>query len=267
MRHAAKRRPARRALAIVLTALMALLSIGVASAQTGIPGGATDEARDIHDLYVFVLALAVVVFVIVEAVLIFCIVRFRKKDDTLPRQVHGSNALELTWTGIPVLIVASIFVFSFITLDNIENDADPEDLTVEITGSQWAWSFNYKLNDLGPGSNPEDEGEITVFGSSQTEDPELVLPVDEVIELKLVGADVIHSFYVRDFLYKLDMIPGRDNRFTVTARDTGTFQAQCAEYCGTDHAFMRFTVRLVTRADFDAWVQEQTAAADTARVR
>jgi cytochrome c oxidase subunit 2 len=244
---------------------MALLSIGVASAQTGMPGGATDEAHDIHDLYVFVLTLALVVFVIVEAVLIFCIVRFRKKDDALPRQVHGSNALELAWTGIPVLIVASIFVFSFITLDRIENDAEPEDLTVEVTGFQWQWQFVYHLNDLGPGSNPDDEGVITILGTPD-EEPTLVLPVDEVIELKLIGADVIHSFYVRDFLYKLDLIPGRDNRFTVTARDTGVFEAQCAEYCGTDHAFMRFHVEIMTRADFDAWVQEQTSAADTARV-
>jgi cytochrome c oxidase subunit 2 len=81
------------------------------------------------------------------------------------------------------------------------------------------------------------------------------------VEFKLVSNDVIHSFYVRDFLYKLDVIPGRDNRFVVTARTPGTYDAQCAELCGVDHALMRFTLVVDERPDFDAWIAEQAGAA------
>lgn len=263
MRLAGRRRPFGRVVTIVSVALIALLSIEVAAAQAGVPEPITDEGETIRDLYYFILALAVVVFVVVEGVLIFCVLKFRKRDDTLPPQIHGSNTLELMWTGIPVLIVASIFTLSFIALEDIENDAAPEDMTVEVTGFQWSWQFKYNLNDLGPGSNPEDPGQITVLGISgeNGEIPTLVIPADEVVEFKLVGADVIHSFYVRDALYKLDVVPGRDNRFTMTPRQPGIYEAQCAEYCGTDHAFMRFQMEVLERADFDAWVQEQTAAA------
>lgn len=262
MRLAGRRRPFGRVITIVLVALLALLSIDIAAAQAGVPEPITDEGETIRDLYYFVLVLAAIVFVLVEGVLIFCILRFRKRDENLPPQIHGSNTLELIWTGIPVLIVASIFTLTFIALDDIENDADPEDLTVEVTGFQWQWSFKYNLNDLGQGSNPDETGAITVSGVSgkNGKEPELVIPAGEVVEFKLVAADVIHSFYIRDFLYKLDLIPGRDNRFTVTPRVPGVYHAQCAEYCGTDHAFMRFTLRVVERDEFDAWVQEQSAA-------
>jgi len=266
MRLAARRVPLGRLVAVAIVALLALISIDVASAQAGVPEPPTDEGRDIRDLYIFVLALAAVVFVVVEGFLIFCIIRFRKRDESVPPQIHGSNTLELIWTGIPVLLVASIFTFSFITLDEVENSAAPEDLTIDVTGFQWQWSFGYNLDDLGPGSNPDDPGSFQVLGTPDSE-PELVLPVSERIELRLHAADVIHSFYVRDFLYKLDLIPGRNNSFTVTPRETGVFQAQCAEYCGTDHAFMRFSVRIVERAEFDQWVQEQAAGGAAAGAR
>jgi cytochrome c oxidase subunit 2 len=84
----------------------------------------------------------------------------------------------------------------------------------------------------------------------------LRIPVGEPVEFELASADVIHSFYVRNFLYKLDVIPGRDNQFVVTAHETGTFHAQCAELCGVDHALMQFTLEVVSRAEFDQWVAE-----------
>jgi cytochrome c oxidase subunit 2 len=84
----------------------------------------------------------------------------------------------------------------------------------------------------------------------------LVIPKDEPVEFALFSEDVIHSFYVRDFLYKLDVIPGRDNRFVVTAHTEGEFHAQCAELCGLDHALMQFTLKVVSREEFDKWVAE-----------
>jgi cytochrome c oxidase subunit 2 len=117
------------------------------------------------------------------------------------------------------------------------------------------------LNDLGTNTPDRNaEGVITITGTA-AEIPTLVVPVDEPVEFALSSGDVIHSFYVKDFLYKLDVIPGRDNRFVVIPREIGSYYAQCAELCGIDHALMRFTLEVKSRADFDTWVSEQKVTA------
>ena len=220
------------------------------------PEPITNEGNKIHDLWNFTLAIALVVFVAVEAAIIYAVFAFRKKNDDLPVQTHGSTLIEVIWTTIPVLIVIALFSYSFIVLRDIENDADDEDLTVHVQGFQFQWEFTYNLNDLGTNTPDRNaEGSISVLGTADNR-PVLRIPVNEPVEFALASNDVIHSFYVRDFLYKLDVIPGRDNRFVVTAHEIGTFHAQCAELCGVDHALMRFTLEVVTREQFDQWVAE-----------
>jgi len=252
-------RRVRRALVFLSVALVALASFSAATADAGMPKPITDEASKINDLWVFTLIIAIIVFVLVEGAILFAIVRYRKKSDDLPVQTHGSNVVEVIWTTIPVVIVLALFSYSFVVLRDIENEAAPEDLTVHIQGFQFQWEFAYNLNDLGTNTPDRNaEGEISVLGTG-AEEPTLWIPVDEPVEFRLASPDVIHSFYVRDFLYKLDVIPGRDNGFVVTARETGEFHGQCAELCGLNHALMRFKLKVVTRAEFDAWVAEQTA--------
>ena len=249
-------RRVRRAAILIAFALLALSSASLASAQSGVPNPITDEASKIEDLWVFTLIIAVVVFFAVEGAILYAIFAFRKKSDELPAQTHGSTVVEVIWTTIPVLIVIALFTYSFIVLRDIENDADPENLTVNVQGFQFQWTFTYAMNDLG--TNTPDraaEGQISVTGTA-AEKPILRIPVGEPVEFALASTDVIHSFYVRNFLYKLDVIPGRDNRFVVTAREEGEYHAQCAELCGVDHALMQFTLLVVSRAEFDAWVAE-----------
>ncbi len=250
-------RHSRRALVFLSVAMLAIATITVASAQSGQPGGITDEAHKMHNLYLFTLSIAAVVFVLVEGAIIWSIFRYRKRGDGLPTQTHGSTLLEVIWTGIPVIITVSIFTYSFIVLREVENKADPNDLTVHVQGFQFQWGFTYDMNDLGKNTPDRNAtGQISILGTA-AQQPTLVIPVDEPIEFALSSHDVIHSFYVRDFLYKLDVVPGRDNRFVVTARDIGEFHAQCAELCGLDHALMKFTLKVVSREDFDKWVAEQ----------
>jgi cytochrome c oxidase subunit 2 len=266
MRIFGRRSPARVASALVLVALVSLLSFDVAFAGGGgQPSGITDQARDMHRLYLIVLAIAVVVFVAVEGALLFIILRFRRRNDELPPQIHGSNLLEVIWTTIPVVIVVVLFVLSFIVLVDVEEEANEEALTINVTGFQFSWEFVYNTNDLGVGTDRTAENqEISVIGTG-LEEPVLVIPVDEPVEFKLAAADVIHAFYVADFLYKLDLIPGRDNKFQVTARELGTYNGQCAELCGLNHALMRFQLRVVTREEFDRWIEEQLADERAAR--
>jgi cytochrome c oxidase subunit 2 len=159
-----------------------------------------------------------------------------------------------------VVIVLVLFVVSFIVLLDIEDDAEPGSLTVEVTGFRWQWAFAYDLGDLGePSSLAPAEGTVRILGAPDDE-PVLYLPVDEEIEFVLLASDVIHSFYIRDFLYKLDVVPGRENKFRVVTTDEGTYRGQCAEFCGTDHALMRFSIEVVSRAEFDDWISRQATA-------
>jgi len=251
----------RRATVFLAVALLALTSFSVASAQSGQVGGITDEARKMHDLWVFTLVLAVIVFVAIEGAVLWVVFAYRKKSDELPAQTHGSTLLEVVWTTIPVVIVIVLFSYSFVVLRDVENKADPSDLTVHVQGFQFQWGFTYQMNDLGTGTQDRNsDQEFTILGTA-AEKPTLVVPVDEPVEFALASQDVIHSFYVKDFLYKLDVIPGRDNRFVVVPREIGTYHAQCAELCGVDHALMQFTLEVKSRADFDRWVAEQKTKA------
>lgn len=269
MRTAARRLPFRTAGLLFFVALLSIVSVNAALAldPTGQPPGITEEANSMHTLYLYVTAMALVVFVAVESALVFMLIRFRKKNDELPPQIHGNNALEIVWTAIPVIIVIALFVASFIVLVDVEESADEDALTVDVEGFQFSWSFTYNVNDLGQGRSEPDSEESFSFTGTAAEEPTLVIPVGEPVEFALDSPDVIHSFYVRDFLYKLDVIPGRDNKFTVTANETGTFQGQCAELCGLNHALMRFNIQVLERDEFDAWVAEQREEARQAAQR
>ncbi len=238
---------ARAAAALVVPALAAVafffsLSADVAWAD-GLfpPEGVTEQAKKINDLYTVVFILAAIVFVAVEGAIILFAFRYRKKDDKLPEQIHGNTAVELVWTLIPAVIVAILFALSWRTLSDIEGST-PGAMTVEVQGFQWQWQFTYP------------EQGITIIGTPQ-EPPELVVPVGEPVRLRLLTNDVIHSFYVPQFLRKLDLIPGRVNEFEFTVTEEGTYPGQCAEFCGLGHYQMTFTVRALSPEEFRAWVE------------
>ena len=202
------------------------------------------------NLYLITLVIAVIVFIIVEGLLLLITLRFRRKpgDDTLPKQTHGNNPLEILWTVIPAITVTALFIGAFITLNNEEAQAANPAVTIDVTGFQWQWSFEYK-----------DQG-IKLTGAGK-DGPVMGVPVNEIVHIRLHAADVIHSFYVPQFLYKKDVVPGRTNEFDVTVQQPGTYAGQCAEFCGIGHADMHFTVQAMTRPDFDAWIAQQQAAA------
>jgi cytochrome c oxidase subunit 2 len=227
---------------------------GDAGAPGVLPGQVvTEQGRAAADLYLPVFLIAVVVFVLVEGLLLLIAFRFRRKrgDDTLPAQTHGNNVLELLWTGIPALIVTGLFVVSTSVLLKVEATSDEPAVTVDVTGFQWQWTFDYKAQGLS-------------YTGAGDEGPEMVLPVDKPVLIRLQAQDVIHSFYVPQFFRKLDVVPGRINQFEVTIEDEGTYGGQCAEFCGLAHDAMYFTVRAVDQATFDQWVaDEQEKAAAT----
>ena len=135
------------------------------------------------------------------------------------------------------------------------------DETIAVNAFKWNWQFEYPETE-GPDGQP-----VNTVGSS-TEIPILVVPTDRSIRFEVASADVIHSFWVPEFLFKLDVIPGnengRDNVFEVTVEEEGAYVGRCAELCGTYHAFMNFEVRAVSGEDYDAYLEARESGMNTA---
>jgi cytochrome c oxidase subunit 2 len=209
----------------------------------GAPDAASAQGERTLSLWQGTVVAAIAVGVVVYGLIVFTVIRFRRRDDTVPGQ-HGHNIpLEIVYTAVPVLIVAALFGFNVFTQERVTALVDDPDVRVEVRGFQWQWQFVY-----------EDE-DVVVTGVLDDRLPELVLPVDRTTRLELVAEDVIHSFWVPDFLTKRDLIPGVDNAIDVTPTRTGTYDGRCAEFCGLDHWRMSFTVRVVTADEFEAWLE------------
>ena len=214
------------------------------------PRPETTQAKEIFSLYVIVLIMGGAVFVGVEGFILYSVVRYRRRDDTLPTQVHGNNLVELIWTAIPTVIVMALFVMSTLTLNSIEARSATPGVTIEVDGFQWQWTFHYLDADNDPSND------VSVTGSPATP-PVMVVPVGEPIHLILRSNDVIHSFYVPAFLVKRDLIPVSEgkapNELEFTVSDVGTYSGQCAEFCGLSHSRMIFSVQATSRADYETW--------------
>jgi cytochrome c oxidase subunit 2 len=221
------------------------------------PDPKTDDAKAVYDLYTLVLIMGAVVFVGVEGFIVYSIVRYRRRDDRLPDQLHGNTLVELIWTAIPTVIVLILFVFSSITLARLEERSPNPGVTIEVDGFQWQWEFRYQDGDDDP------DNDVTIVGGA--EPPVMALPVNEPVRLILRSTDVIHSFFVPHFLIKRDVMPigenERPNELELLVTEVGTYGGQCAEFCGDLHARMTFSVVAMTRADFDEWLEAASAGA------
>ena len=230
----------------------------------GWPEGITDEARAMHKLWIGSTIAALVVGIAVWILIAYAAIRYRKRkgsQDELPRQTAYNLPLEVVYTIIPFVIIAVLFFFTVSTQNRVQERSDDPDVTVAVNAFKWNWQFVYPATTDANGGEP-----VSTVGSSD-EIPILVVPTGETIRFELASADVIHSFWVPEFLFKLDVIPGnengRDNVFQVTVRQEGAYVGRCAELCGTYHAFMNFEVRSVSPQDFDAYLAARESGQST----
>jgi cytochrome c oxidase subunit 2 len=218
------------------------------------PAAATEQGKQIRDLYDIVFYVAAVIFFVVEGLIIWTVVRYRRRpgDDELPPQTHGNNLAEITWTVVPTIIVAFLFFISWQTLNSVDAVTKAPQMRVHVTGAQFQWTFEYL-----------DENGNKLFTQSSPTGAKggLFLPVGQSIQVELSSPDVIHSFYVPQFLFKRDANPGPvHNRFEFTIDPSfagQTIHGQCAELCGTGHRVMLFDVHPMTATDFAAWRQQK----------
>jgi len=247
-RAAAGPEPSRRRTPLWLRAAIggaALLALS--SCDFGAPPGATTQGKTIADLYHVLWYFAIPVGVIVYGLILWSIVRYRKRPDddgSLPKQTRYALRLEVTYTVIPILMVAAIFGFTYRAEQNVDRVAPNPAIVVDVDGFQWEWRFTY-----------EGKG-VTVVGTPGHV-PTLVLPAGETTQIVLRSEDVVHAFFVPDFLFQRQAIPGVVNRFDLTIPSPGVWPGACSQYCGLDHTSMIFTVRAVSPADFATWLASQ----------
>jgi cytochrome c oxidase subunit 2 len=220
--------------------------IGVAVALVAVlfqwlPESASEEFDRIQAIYWFATWMSVVIFALVAAVIVYSVWKWRvpPDDDAEGPPIHGHTGLEIVWTAVPAILVIALGIVSAVVLSK-NGQAGDDALQVRAIGQQFAWKFEY----------PE-LGEFTTG--------ELVLPVDQEAEFTMQAVDVIHSFWVPNLGQKMDAVPGIETKIIVTPDRTGDFAVVCTELCGLGHATMRAKARVVTQAEFDDWIQEQSA--------
>jgi cytochrome c oxidase subunit II len=225
--------------------------------QIGLQDSATPIMSDItwfHNVLLWIIA-GISAFVL--ALLLIIIVRFNARANPTPTRTTHNTFLEVLWTILPVIILACIAVPSFRLLF-IQLDVPKPDLTIKATGEQWFWTYVYPDNNIKIDSVMVPDKDLKP-GQPRllTVDNEMVVPVNKVVHVIVTGADVIHSFNVPSFGIRIDAVPGRINETWFKATTEGMFYGQCSELCGKDHSFMPIAVRVVSDADFAAWLTAQ----------
>ena len=241
---------------------LTIASIGSAGAGLGQPtpwqmdlqGSASPVMEDVASFHFFLLWIIAAISAFVLALLLICIVRFNARANPTPSRTTHNTPIEILWTIVPVIILASIAVPSFRLLF-LQLQVPTPDLTVKVTGKQWFWSYSYpdskfEFDSLMVQEKDLKPGQIRLLAV----DNEMVVPVNKVVHVLVTGADVIHSFTVPSFGIRMDAIPGRINETWFKATIEGVFYGQCSELCGKDHAFMPIAVRVVNQGEFDTWL-------------
>jgi cytochrome c oxidase subunit 2 len=198
------------------------------------PQQASAQAGQVDAVYFFLVAVTAFFSLLIASLIVFFVIKYRRRDDTeVGAAIHGSLALEMLWTIIPLGIVMVMFVWGAkVFFDLYRPPAGA--MEIFVVGKQWMWKIQH--------------------GDGQREINELHVPVGRPVKLIMGSEDVIHSFYIPAFRVKADVIPGRYNVLWFEATKAGTYHLFCAEYCGTKHSGMIGRVVAMDPSDFQAWL-------------
>ncbi len=229
---------------------VALLLAGLAGCGwAALPTGATSQATLMRtDWTVFTLT-GLGVFAIVAGLIVISAIVWRRRGDALPIQFRRNLPVEIITTVIPLVMVVLLFALTYRVESAVERLTAAPAVVVDVLAFRWSWRFTY------PGKN------VQVVGTPQSP-PEMVIPLGETTRINLSSADVNHAMWVPGFLFKRDAIAGVHNAFDWHPERLGTYVGRCAEFCGLEHAFMTFSVRVVSPNEFARWLAaRQTRAA------
>jgi cytochrome c oxidase subunit II len=254
----------RRRRRIVAAAGMALLALTLSGCsqspwmRLGWPQPATQQGKVMLTLWQGAWIAALCVGAVVWGLILWTCIFHRKRpgSDVLPPQVRYNLPIEIVYTIVPFILVAVLFYFTARDENYVDTVSAHPDVVVNVTGFQWSWEFAYPQYRV-PGSAA---GDVVLTGQPYPGPlPTLVIPEDETVKFTLNSTDVVHSFWVPVFLFKRDVIPDHTNYFQITAIRTGTFIGRCTELCGIYHSLMLFEVKIVTPAQFKAYMAHEQA--------
>ncbi len=224
--------------------------------QIGLQQSASPVMDSLVSFHNFLLVIITLIAVFVLALLLVVMVKFNARANPTPTKTTHNTLIEVLWTVMPVVILVVIAVPSFRLLFYQQN-IPPADLTVKATGKQWYWSYSY------PDSKFEFDSIMLRENELKPGQPRLLavdnamfVPVNKVVRVQVIGAEVIHAFTVPSFGIKIDAIPGRLNETWFKATREGVYYGQCSELCGKDHAFMPIEVHVVSEQAFAAWLED-----------
>jgi len=207
---------------------------------------ATVQAGELRSVWVVFIIAGIAVYAFVAGLITWCVIAYRRRDPAVRQAAafHQNKKLELLWTIVPILIVIGLFVKTYVVEAKVENVAPHPDEIVDVAAYRWSWRFVYPQHN------------VAVNGTLNAP-PVLVLPAGETTQINLTSNDVIHEFWVPAFMFKRDAIPGRPTSFDLRPTHVGSYRGVCGEYCGTFHAEMGFSVRVVSAADYARWLAVQ----------
>jgi cytochrome c oxidase subunit 2 len=251
----------------------ALVLLGAGNAFAGysdtlnLRKGVTEISHKVYDLHMLIFWICVVVCAGVFAVLIYSIMTHRKSKGAVPATFHESTTVEIIWTTIPFLVLVGMAIPATTTLLALEDTRDAE-MSIQITGYQWKWKYDYLDDDISffsvlttPREQIEGAAEKGENYLVEVDNP-IVVPINKKIRFLITSNDVIHSWWVPDLGWKQDAVPGFINDAWTELTEPGTYRGKCAELCGKDHGFMPIVLVAKTEEDYAAWVAEQKGAAE-----
>ncbi|MFV0319064.1 MAG: cytochrome c oxidase subunit II [Microbacterium sp.] len=239
--------------------------------EDGLP--ATDRTEMIASLWTTSWIVLLGVGVLTWGLMLWAIIvyRRRKGQTGLPVQLRYNMPIEIFYTVVPVVLILGFFAFTARDQTILETQTEDPEVSVVAYGKQWSWDFQYNADE-------EDysdavwsmgiQGQVDNRTGDVDQDalPTLYLPVDQTVRIDLRSRDVVHSFWIIDFLYKKDMYIGKDNSWSFTPTREGTYAGKCAELCGEYHSEMLFNVKVVSEAEYEAYLQSLRAAGQTGAI-
>ncbi len=238
---------------------------------------ATSLAEQLQGLDNLLLVIITIITLFVTGLLAYVIVRHNRRANPTPANFTHNTPLEIAWTIVPIAILVVIGAYSLPVLF-AQQEIPEGDITIKVTGYQWYWGYEYVDQDelafesymIGAGDNrmsPEVEAELVEAGYSKEDfllatDTAVVVPIGKTVVMQVTGADVIHSWTIPAFGVKQDAVPGRLAELWFTPEREGIYYGQCSELCGIAHAYMPITVKVVSEAAYEQWVEANKGGAD-----
>lgn len=262
------------AMAVMTLAMSGMARAAEDVAGKPVPGGmgfqrpVTPVMKDLVWLDNFLLVIITAISLFVLALLVIVLVKFNRNANPTPARFTHNALLEVVWTAVPIVILIVIAIPS-LRLLFLQLDIPEPDVTIKATGYQWYWGYEYPDHDIAFEGLMVPRDELADYGYQPDEyllatDTRVVVPVNKNIHMLVAAADVIHNWAIPSFGIKMDAVPGRVNETWFRAEETGTYFGQCSELCGLNHSYMPIVVEVVSEADYEAWIAEQTAMRDGA---